>query len=71
MSSRRQPSAFRQGDIAKLVRAVARAGLHITGVKFGPRGEIEVVTGCEAKQGEPGSAVNEWDEGLRNDKSST
>ena len=68
MSSRRQPSAFRQGDVTKTVKAVIAAGLRVVGVKVGADGKIEVVTAREAH--EPRSAVNEWDEGLCRDKSS-
>jgi hypothetical protein len=67
MSPRRPPSLFRQSDIAKLVRAALAGGLHVTGVKVNAAGDIEVT----GKQDEPGNAVNEWDEGLRRDKSST
>jgi hypothetical protein len=64
--SRRQ-AAFRQSDVTKAVRAVIAAGLRVAGVKVSAQGDIEVVTGSEAKQDEPAS--NEWDEGLRHDKS--
>jgi hypothetical protein len=66
----RRPSAFRQSDVTRAVKAAVAAGLRVTGVKLSPVG-IEIMTGREAKQDDPGSAVNEWDEGLRRDKSST
>jgi hypothetical protein len=69
MNSRRQPSAFRQSDVTRTVRAVIAAGLRVVGVKVGADGKIEVVTGRE-QDNPPASAVNEWDEGLRRDKSS-
>jgi hypothetical protein len=69
---RRRPSAFRQADVTKTVKAVIAAGLRVVGVKVGAQGDIEILTGDrEAKPDEPESTVNEWDEGLRYDKSST
>ena len=54
----RRPSAFRQGDVTKTVRAVIAAGLRVVGVKVSAEGSIEVVTG----DGEnPPSGGNEWD----------
>jgi len=54
----RQPSAFRQGDVTKTVKAVIAAGLRVVGVKVSAEGNIEVVTG----NGEsPPSGGNEWD----------
>jgi hypothetical protein len=61
MNSRRQPSAFRQSDVTKTVKAVIAAGLRVIGVNVGADGKIEVVT---AKDGEgEGGRVggNEWD----------
>ena len=65
----RRPSAFRQGDLTKAVKAVVAAGLRVAGVKVSARGEIEVLTGNE--QAEPETTINEWDVGLRHDKSAT
>jgi hypothetical protein len=64
---RKGPYAFRQRDLTRAVKAVIAAGLRVAGVKVSPQGDIEVVTASEAKQDEPAS--NEWDEGLRHDKS--
>jgi hypothetical protein len=69
MNSRR-PSAFRQADVTKTVKAVIAAGLRVVGVKVGGDGKIEVVTAGE-NTAAPGTGSNEWDEGLRHDKSST
>jgi hypothetical protein len=66
----RGPSTFRQRDLTRAVKAVVAAGLRVAGVKVNAQGDIEVVTAREAKQDDPGNAVNEWDEGLRHDKSS-
>jgi len=63
----RAPSTIRQRDLTRVVKAVVAAGLRVAGVKVSAQGDIEVVTGSEAKQDEPAS--NEWDEGLRHDKS--
>jgi hypothetical protein len=55
----RQPSAFRQGDVTKTVKAVIAAGLRVVGVKVGANGNIEVMT---TENGEnPPSGGNEWD----------
>jgi hypothetical protein len=58
MSQPRRPSAFRQGDVTKTVKAVIAAGLRVVGVKVSAEGNIEVVTG----DGENlPSGGNEWD----------
>jgi hypothetical protein len=52
----RRPSAFRQGDLTKAVKAVIAAGLRVAGVKVTAEGHIEVVTGEDKERRE-----NEWD----------
>jgi hypothetical protein len=72
LTHRRRPSAFRQGDVTKTVKAVVAAGLRVVGVKVGADGKIEVVTvNEENKTAENPPTTNEWDEGLRRDTSST
>jgi hypothetical protein len=58
MSQSRRPSAFRQGDVTKTVKAVIAAGLRVVGVKVSVDGNIEIVTG-EGENQPPGE--NEWD----------
>ena len=58
----RRPSAFRQSDLTRAVKAVIAAGLRVAGVKVSAQGDIEVVTGDERVQDystPPGG--NEWD----------
>jgi hypothetical protein len=56
----RRPSAFRQSDLTRAVRAVVAAGLRVAGVKVSAQGDIEVVTGDERGQDSPARG-NEWD----------
>jgi hypothetical protein len=47
----RAPSAFRQRDLTRMVKAFIAAGLRVTGGKFNPQtGQIEVVTETERAQ---------------------
>jgi hypothetical protein len=57
----RRPSAFRQGDLTRAVRAVVAAGLRVAGVKVSAQGDIEVVTGDERVHDSPPQGGNEWD----------
>jgi hypothetical protein len=55
----RRPSAFRQQDLTKALKAAAAAGLHVTGYKIDVQtGAIVVETGAAEAQD---SKVNEWD----------
>jgi hypothetical protein len=57
----RRPSAFRQSDLTRAVRAVVAAGLRVAGVKVSAQGDIEVVTGDERVHDSPAPEGNEWD----------
>jgi hypothetical protein len=54
---RRGPCTFKQRDATAAVKAVAKAGLEVTGVKFSPDGSIVVSVG-----GAPAPAPDsDWD----------
>jgi hypothetical protein len=55
----RRPSAFRQGDVTKTVKAVIASGLRVVGVKVGADGKIEVVTAGDGENRQSGG--NEWE----------
>jgi hypothetical protein len=59
----RAPSAFKQQDITRALRAAVAAGLRVAGFKIDPQGKIEVVIGESPVQdsGEEGREENEWD----------
>jgi hypothetical protein len=57
----RRPSAFRQSDLTRAVKAVVAAGLRVAGVKVSAQGDIEVVTGEERVHASPPQGGNEWD----------
>ena len=41
----RTAAAFRQVDVTRAVRGAAAAGLRVSGIKIGPDGGIEILTG--------------------------
>jgi hypothetical protein len=57
----RAPSAFRQRDVTRAVKAVIAAGLHVAGVKVSAQGDIEVLTNDAKVQDPPLQGGNEWD----------
>ena len=59
----RAPSAFRQQDLTKALKAATAAGLRVAGFKLDVHtGKIEVVVGnSEAQDSGPDREVNEWD----------
>jgi hypothetical protein len=57
----RAPSAFRQRDVTRAVKAVIAAGLQVAGVKVSAQGDIEVLTNDAKVQDPPPQGGNEWD----------
>jgi hypothetical protein len=59
----RTPSAFRQGDVTRALKAATAAGLRVAGFKLDVHtGKIEVVVGNpEAQDSASGREANEWD----------
>jgi hypothetical protein len=57
----RSPSAFRQGDITRAVKAMAAAGQRVARVEIDKTGRIILVTGEAAQAPIEG---NEWDKDL-------
>jgi hypothetical protein len=55
----RGPCAFRQRDVARLVKAATAAGLRVTGVRVDKSGAIEVVTSESEVQDS-----NPWDRAI-------
>jgi hypothetical protein len=73
----RTPSAFRQQDVTKAVRAVAAAGVHIARVEIDRAGKIVIIAAGATIEdgkvtlvfGEPtADTSSEWDEALNRDK---
>jgi hypothetical protein len=55
----RAPSTFRQQDVARAVKAVTAAGVHIARIEIDRTGKIAIIAMAEPKQlGED----NEWDQ---------
>jgi hypothetical protein len=63
----RAPSAFRQRDVTRAVKAVTAAGVHIARIEVDGAGKIVIVTiDARDAQGEAGQ-TNEWDKALHHD----
>jgi hypothetical protein len=56
----RAPSAFRQTDVTRAVRAVAAAGVDIARVEIDKAGTIRIIT-LKAEPNGQGREANEWD----------
>ena len=57
----RTPTAFRQRDVTRALKAVIAAGLHVAGVKVSAQGDIEVLTNDAKVQDPRPQGGNEWD----------
>jgi hypothetical protein len=55
------PWAFKQRDVDRLIRAMTKRGLQVTGVRVHKDGAIEVVTGGALTQDSDDQGANEWD----------
>ena len=57
----RAPSAFRQQDVTRAVRAVTAAGVHIARVEIDKTGKIVIITANATDHGGETREANEWD----------
>jgi hypothetical protein len=57
----RAPSTFRQQDIAKAVKAVMAAGVHIARIEIDKAGKIVIIASDGAGQPAQIPEANEWD----------
>ena len=60
-SHSRRPSAFRQQDVTKAVKAVAAAGVHIARIEIDKAGKIVIIAPNAADQPAQVPEANEWD----------
>ena len=56
----RAPSAFRQQDVTRAVKAVVAAGVDIARIVIDKQGRIEIIT-VKADPNGQGREANEWD----------
>jgi hypothetical protein len=59
-AGRRGPCKFKQGDVTRAVKAVAKAGVQVSSVEIG-EGKIVIFTGMGTAQTQS-STTNEWDD---------
>jgi hypothetical protein len=57
----RAPSAFRQQDVTRAVKAVTAAGVHIARIEIDKAGKIVIITADPAGQSGVTTEANEWD----------
>lgn len=55
-----RPAAFRQADIARAIRAAAKAGLAVGKLRIAPDGAIEVFPAAAPDLDESAAAMAEW-----------
>ena len=60
-SHSRAPSAFRQQDVTKAIKAAAAAGVHIARIEIDKAGKIVIIAGNSADQPAQVPEANEWD----------
>ena len=60
----RAPSAFRQTDVVKAIKAVRIAGCRVARVTIGKDGRIEVITATEGEAAATPVEQNEWDDAV-------
>jgi hypothetical protein len=57
----RAPSAFRQQDVTRAVKAVTAAGVHIARIEIDKSGKIVIITANPIDQLSEMTEANEWD----------
>jgi hypothetical protein len=61
LSMARPPSAFRQQDVTRAVKAVRCAGVHIARVEIDRTGKIVIIAAEVTEQSGETTEANEWD----------
>jgi hypothetical protein len=62
LTRRRAPSAFRQQDVTKAIRAVTAAGVGIAKVEIDKAGKITIIALGVERSSEGREEANEWDD---------